>query len=265
MSLVDTPEITVNGQRIAPSMIDAEIQYHPAESRRQAMLQAAQTLIIGELMRQRARELGLLAANTTADNDATEEAELFEQLIEREAPCPQTTDEECRRYYQAHQKTFCSAPLIEVRHILLASDPQDIDDRILIEEQAQELVRQLASGASFEEMAASYSACPSSKTGGQLGQLSKGQTVPEFERPVFAAEQGLMQRPVETRYGFHIVDILRKVEGEQLPYEAVEKKIAGYLSEKVRRKATAQYIEHLISRADIQGYQFEVSDSPLLQ
>ncbi len=59
----------------------------------------------------------------------------------------------------------------------------------------------------------------------------------------------------------YVVDVLRKVEGELLPYEAVEIKINDYLNEKVRRKAIAQYIETLISAAAIEGYDFQVSSS----
>ena len=56
MSLTNTPDITVNGKTISAAMIDAEVQYHPAESRRQAMVKAAETLIIGELVTQKAME-----------------------------------------------------------------------------------------------------------------------------------------------------------------------------------------------------------------
>ncbi len=87
----------------------------------------------------------------------------------------------------------------------------------------------------------------------------------EFERQVFAAEQGLMMRPVESRYGFHVVDVVRTVEGSQLPFDMVQEKIAGYLQEKVKRKATAQYIGQLLAAAKIEGYQFDVTASPLMQ
>lgn len=89
--------------------------------------------------------------------------------------------------------------------------------------------------------------------------------MPEFERQIFKAQPGLMPYPVESRFGLHVVDVLRKVEGELLPYEAVEIKINDYLNEKVRRKAIAQYIETLISAAAIEGYDFQVSSSPLMQ
>ena len=62
-----------------------------------------------------------------------------------------------------------------------------------------------------------------------------------------------------------VVAVDRKIEGKQLPYDAVKDKIAAYLNEKVERKAVAQYIHTLIQAAEIKGFDFAVSDSPLLQ
>lgn len=89
--------------------------------------------------------------------------------------------------------------------------------------------------------------------------------MPEFERQVFAAEPGLMPRPVESRYGFHLVFIERKIPGRPLTYQSVKGKVAAYLNEKVRRKAISQYIRVLISEAMIEGYDFKVEQSSLLQ
>jgi peptidyl-prolyl cis-trans isomerase C len=50
-----------------------------------------------------------------------------------------------------------------------------------------------------------------------------------------------------------------------LPYQMVEERITDYLNEKVRRKAIAQYIHTLLVAADIEGFDFSVSDSPLMQ
>ena len=106
---------------------------------------------------------------------------------------------------------------------------------------------------------------PFSETGGQLGQLGKGQTVPEFERQLFNCQLGLASSPLESRYGVHVAYIDRRVDGKALPYDMVKERISDYLNEKVRRKAIAQYIHTLISNAEIEGFDFSVSDSPLMQ
>ena len=103
------------------------------------------------------------------------------------------------------------------------------------------------------------------KEGGRLGQLSNGQTVPEFERQVFSLPEGLAPSPIETRYGYHIVRIDRRVDGRRLAYDQVKDKIADYLNECVRRTALNQYVQQLIGKAEIIGIDLNATDSPLLQ
>ncbi|MDX1705917.1 peptidylprolyl isomerase [Pseudidiomarina sp.] len=254
--------INVNQVTIAEPAIMAEVQYHPSDSKEQAMQRAAESLIIGELLRQRAAALNLTVGD---ESEQASDQDFLDALIEREVSVPEADEEACATYFQQNPDRFTTSPLLEVRHILLAAAPDDELDRVNAKTMAEQIIKQLQEGGNFTRLAKGHSACPSSATQGSLGQISKGQTVPEFERRVFTASEGLLPHPVETRYGFHVVAVDRKIEGQPLPYEAVKGKIAEYLSEKVHRKAMAQYIHTLIQDADIEGYDFSVSDSPLLQ
>ena len=250
--------ISVNNREFNEAEILAEMQYHQAGTQRQAMVSASETLIIGELIRQRAAQLGLPV------DEASDEAQL-QQVIDQDCAIPKASEQECRQYYEQNLNKFCSSPLLAARHILLIADPKDSNARIAADDKAKQLLAALQEGEDFSALAKQYSACTSATTGGQLGQVSKGQTVAEFERQVFSAPVGLIAHPIETRYGYHIVEVLQRVDGKQLPYEMVSDRIADYLNEKVKRKAIAQYIETLIAGAEITGFDFDVSDSPLLQ
>jgi peptidyl-prolyl cis-trans isomerase C len=264
MSLTNTPEIVINGQTIDAAAIDTEVQYHPAASRREAMVKAAETLIIRELILQRAVQLELIAANDKPDND--QESNLIDDLMDIEAKVPKATDDECKRYYQANPEKFFTSPLVEAKHILLPAEPKDLDRRAECKAISEQIIISLQQKEqSFAELALKYSACSSKDTGGSLGQLSSGQTVAEFQRQVFASDEGLLPRPIESRFGFHVVFISRKVPGKELPYSMVETKIKQFLNDKVHRKAIAQYIEHLIGEADIKGFSFNPENSPLMQ
>jgi peptidyl-prolyl cis-trans isomerase C len=106
----------------------------------------------------------------------------------------------------------------------------------------------------FAALARLHSACPSAAQGGNLGQITCGQTTPEFEEALLSLAQGtLSARPVASRYGCHIIRLERRIEGRTIPFEAVAGKIAGYLAERVRRTATAQFIARLVSAAAISG------------
>lgn len=264
MALTHTPDISVNGRLISAATIDEEIQYHPAESRRQAMVKAAETLIIGELLSQRAHEKGL--SDTIERNSIDKQPDLLDALLELEVPAPNATEQECQRYFKANADKFTTSPMVEASHILLVAEPKDLQQRAHMHNLALNLIQQIQDKqASFVELVRTYSMCPSKEVDGSLGQLSKGQTVSEFERQVFAAEIGLMPCPVESRYGYHIVMVVHKVAGKPLAYNMVKDKIAQYLNKKVQRKAISQYLQQLVSEADIKGFEFDLDASLLLQ
>ena len=105
-----------------------------------------------------------------------------------------------------------------------------------------------------------------SAVGGSLGQLSRGQSVPEFEELVFRLGEGeLAGRLLETRFGLHIVQVLRKVEGQLLPYETVKSEIAAFLDRQSSQRAIHQYLHILVGQAVIEGMVLEGADSPLVQ
>lgn len=76
------------------------------------------------------------------------------------------------------------------------------------EKKARDLKAKLDQGSDFGELARKWSHCPSKKKGGDLGWFKKGQMVPEFETPVFAAKTGDIVGPFKTEFGWHIVKIL---------------------------------------------------------
>ena len=259
----DWPRIRVNGVLIEPEAMALELQYHPAAEQSEAMFLAAQALVIRELLQQRCSELSV---KVEAGIGESQEEAAIRSLIELEVPVPEADESVCEHFYASNLPRFVSAPLLAARHILLECAPDDIEARISKREQADALLVQLqADSQRFTELALAHSACPSKEQGGALGQLSKGQTVPEFERQLFRQPQGLVSQPLESRYGFHVVYVDQRIEGLQLPYEAVAQDIRRELYQRVWQKSVAQYLQTLVGAADIQGIQLAGADSPLLQ
>lgn len=89
---------------------------------------------------------------------------------------------------------------VRARHILVEK-----------EEQAWALKSRITEGESFEVLAKQYSLCPSKEKGGDLGYFVKGQMVPEFENAAFSTPIGEVSDPVKTRYGWHLIKIVRKM------------------------------------------------------
>jgi peptidyl-prolyl cis-trans isomerase C len=201
----------------------------------------------------------------TASGTIGEEARI-RLLLDREVTIPEADEAACRTYFDNNRERFRRAALVEASHILLPAAPDDVGGRRGARRQAETLLAELAGDASaFERLAGLHSACPSAANGGSLGTLAPGQTCDEFDRQVFQLPQGLCFSPLETRYGYHIVRIDRRVEGEPLDYERVRDAIAGYLNERVRRKALSQYLHMLVGEADIDGIDLAGVDSLLMQ
>ncbi len=257
------PWIKVNGLGIAPEAIAQELQYHPANSRDEAVFLASQALVIRELLQQRANALNI---RVRASGGESEEEAVIRTLVEREVSMPSADEETCRAYFERNRERFASAPLVAARHILLACAVEDVESRSRLREQAEALIAELqAQPERFAELALAHSACPSKQQGGALGQISKGQTVPEFERQLLRLSEGLASQPLESRYGFHVVDVERRLDGQLLPFEIVEGSIRAELDQRVWQVSVAQYLKSLIGQADIQGIVLEGADSPLMQ
>jgi peptidyl-prolyl cis-trans isomerase C len=78
---------------------------------------------------------------------------------------------------------------------------------ILVKEkfEAEDLLKKLAEGVSFEELASKYSSCPSSARGGDLGTFGRGRMVPAFDTAAFDLEVGQVSEPVRTQFGYHLI------------------------------------------------------------
>jgi peptidyl-prolyl cis-trans isomerase C len=256
--------VVVNGVSIARDEIVREMQHHPAGKPIAAWQQAARALVIRELLMQEARRLAIEPQPLTEDGRReTDEEAIMRGLVDREVVVPQADEETCRRYYDRHQSQFRSPDIYEAAHILFAARPADKDAYAAARAEAEGVLAALVERPeSFATMAEAYSTCSSAAHGGNLGQITTGQTTPEFEQALIALAPGEMcAAPVATRYGFHIIRLDRKHEGQLLPYELVASRIADYLNESVRRRADAQYIARLVSAAKIEGIDLADADA----
>ncbi len=226
-----------------------------------ACLPSPAVAAVRELLRQRAAALGLLASSSE-DEDVSR---AIERALEREVAIPSATEEECRRYYDAHRDSFRSGDLVFARHILFQITPGSPLD--LVRAKAEQTLAQVAANPkTFEESARTLSNCPSGQHGGNLGQIGRGDTVPEFEQALFADGWiGILPRLVKTRYGFHIVSVDRRAEGKILPFEAVRLRISDALTARVQETALRQYVRLLAGQADIRGVDLDPASTPLVQ
>ncbi|MNZ90720.1 hypothetical protein D3C78_1096890 [compost metagenome] len=89
--------------------------------------------------------------------------------------------------------------------------------------------------------------------------------MPEFEKRLLRRAPGLLETPLESRYGLHVVELLEREGGEPLSFEQARPQIAAHLQAQVMQRGIAQYIAVLAGEAEIEGFAFDGADSPLVQ
>jgi peptidyl-prolyl cis-trans isomerase C len=249
--------VKVNGVAISRALISREVQNHPAASSVAAWKAAALALVVREALTQEVKRLAIEAeprADEEGRRETADEARM-RALVEREVVVPRPTDIECRRYYERNAARFSSPDIYEAAHILFSASRQDTAAYAAARERASAVIAELrADPSAFERVARSVSDCPSREVGGNLGQISPGQTTPAFEAVLSAMQSGeISSEPVQTPYGAHVIRLDRKVAGRVLPFELVRERIAAYLTRAVARRAEAQYVARLLAGCRIEG------------
>ncbi len=250
--------ISVNGEHISEESILKEMQYHRAGE--MPWQQAADALVVRCLLLQEANRLQIECTpeQVGPGRFEVEDEALIRGLFEQEVSVTEPDLEACRDYYDENPSEFRSPELFEPRHILYAAALDDADAGRVALEKAHRAIQILQQEPElFDEIARTESDCTSRSSGGHLGQLSLGQTVPEFEKAMLELQSGeLYQQPVQTRYGVHVVRMEFRDDGRQLPFESVHQKISDRLAERQWRKAVQNYIRELTTRACITGWTF---------
>ena len=114
------------------------------------------------------------------------------------------------------------------------------------EEKASEILAQINAGEiSFEDAAKAHSSCPSSEQGGSLGEFGHGQMVPEFDEACFSMEVGEVRGPVKTQFGFRLIRLDAKNDGEALQFDMVKEQIKDHLLADKQQKAYQSRINQL--------------------
>ncbi|MGH2397580.1 MAG: peptidylprolyl isomerase [bacterium] len=141
------------------------------------------------------------------------------------------TDAEIQRYFNEHRSEYDQAEQVRVSHILTKSEAE-----------ARLVLARFRRGEKFEDLA-QYSEDPGSKAqGGDLGFVSRGQLVGEFEKVAFSLKPGQTSGIVKTQFGFHIIRVTDSRSPQPARIEAVRDQIRGQL---LTRKSEAAFQEWL--------------------
>ena len=259
------PDLVINGELVPHAVVAAETQNQEAPKGKPgiAWRKAANAVAIRTLLLQEARALAIETdqQEVGAGRYETEEEALIRGLLEQaiEASPPSETD--IRAEWEKDPDRFRAPPLWEVSHILCACDPRDEAGRAKALERSVAMLAMIESAPKgFAALASRDSDCGSKSSGGALGQLGPGDTVPEFEAALRMLSQGeITVQPVITRYGYHIIRMDAVALGQVLPFEAVKSKIAVAMEKTTWARNAKQYVNQLVASAKVEGADFKAA------
>jgi len=160
---------------------------------------------------------------------------LSEKIYNKVTSDVKVTDADIQAYYDKHKSDYSVAESRDVRHIL-------VNNKKL----ADQLEQQLKSGADFAKLAKKYSKDPGSAANGGKLTVSKGQTVPQFDKAAFSLKTNQISPPVHTQYGWHIIEPLSAVKpAKQTPLKDVKASIKSQLQNTKKQDAMNAWVANV--------------------
>ena len=158
---------------------------------------------------------------------------LSDSIYKKVTADAKVTDADVKTYYDSHQSVYTQPETRVVRHIL-------VKDKAL----ADKLYGQLKGGADFAALAKKYSQDPGSKAQGGTLTISRGQTVPEFDKVAFDLKTGEISKPVKTQFGWHIIQAQKEAtKSKKTPYAQVKEAIRQQLLQQKRSAALQTWLD----------------------
>jgi peptidyl-prolyl cis-trans isomerase C len=169
-------------------------------------------------------------------------------------PSLQVSDEEAKKFYDANQERMVRPESVRARHILVAV-PADAtaEQKAEKKKQAEALRAKIAGGEDFAAVAkASSDDKGSGARGGELGWLRRGQTVPAFDQAAFSLEPGKLSDVVESKFGYHIIEVEEKKPAGKLTFDEVKDRIVELIKQHDLENAIHAKLDDLGSKAKIE-------------
>jgi foldase protein PrsA len=178
---------------------------------------------------------------------ALEVSALSKKIFDKVTSDVKVSDQDVLAYYTANQSQYGSPESRDVRHILVAvKDKSGQVDYAASKTKADEIYAQLKSGADFAALAKKDSDDPGSKDSGGKLTISRGQTVPEFDKVAFDLATGALSKPVKTQYGYHVIQAVSPVrKAKTTPLDQVRASIKTTLLQQKRNETMQAWVSDL--------------------
>jgi peptidyl-prolyl cis-trans isomerase C len=183
----------------------------------------------------------------------------IQQLIDQEfGQKVSVADKDVKAYYDKYPDFFKQPEQVQARHILIKVEPQaDKAAKGEARKKLENVQQKLHKGGDFAALAKEFSQCPSSADSGNLGSFKRGQMVKPFEEAAFALKPGEVSDIVETKFGYHLIEVTDKQPETTISYEDVKDRLKQYLRQEEIQKEVRLYVEKLKEKAEVERFLLE--------
>jgi peptidyl-prolyl cis-trans isomerase C len=238
---------TYKGRKLTSDAVVKEIERLPTPSRSylnapDRKRQFVDNMIMNDLLYEEGKQAGF---DQDADidrqvNDLRKRLVIQKVMRQYQTP-PTITDEQVRAYYDQNPSLY-STTQIRASHILVKDE----------DTAKQALAEVRAHPEKFADVAKEKSTdVTSAQRGGELGMFGQGRMVPDFERVAFALKPGEISDIVKTQYGYHIITVTERKEGEAKPFDQVKEQIRAMLRNKGLQDQVQGHFDTLKKSADV--------------
>ena len=196
----------------------------------------------------------------------TPETRSFKLMVVDDSSLPpvELSDAEIERYYRQNRQRFEVSERILASHILFATEGKSDDEKTALQEKAQSILDEIKQGADFAELATEHSDDPgTTANGGDLGWITRGQMVPNFENASFALKDGEISDVITTEYGFHIINVHERQNSHVQALEEVRGQIREEITQDQSYSARMKIMDEAISTARKFGKDMESAGQQL--
>ncbi|MFA5141490.1 MAG: peptidylprolyl isomerase [Candidatus Woesearchaeota archaeon] len=188
----------------------------------------------------------LIALKSKLLSDRFLDSELFGDISASES--------EMLAKYNENLKLFTEPEKVKARHILLKTDNRKEDEALA---KINDLFDEYKAGAKFEDLAKTYSECPSAVNGGDLGYFTRDQMVKEFADAAFVTAVGQVSQPIKTSFGYHLIFVEENVPSQVIAFKDVSSQVEELVISEKQQKIFDTYMAQLKSKAKIDIYYTE--------
>jgi len=174
-------------------------------------------------------------------------------LVTKEmAPKIVIADADVQKFYDQNGERMQRPEQVNASHILIAvKSGASESEKAAAKKKADDLLAKLKAGGDFSQLAKDNSDDGSKSQGGDLGWISKGQTVPPFEAAAFALKPGETSGVVESQFGYHIIRVKEHRPGGKAPFADAKEQITNFLKESALRDALTKRVAELRAKAKV--------------